>query len=66
MRAYPAANCSWTDEAILLYRRVDVSVAVATPAGLITPVVRNADQKGLAADRERDAGSGRAGARRAS
>ncbi len=48
MRAYPDVNCSWTDEAIRYYQTVDVSVAVATPNGLITPVVRNADQKGLA------------------
>ena len=34
--------------AILLFEDVDVCVAVATPNGLITPVVRNADQKGLA------------------
>jgi pyruvate dehydrogenase E2 component (dihydrolipoamide acetyltransferase) len=32
-----------------LYQTVDIAVAVATPSGLITPVVRNADQKGLAA-----------------
>jgi len=49
MRAYPNANCSWTDEAIRYYQTVDVSVAVATPNGLITPIVKNADQKGLAA-----------------
>ncbi len=48
MRAFPDVNCSWTDEAIRYYQTVDVSVAVATPSGLITPVVRNADQKGLA------------------
>jgi pyruvate dehydrogenase E2 component (dihydrolipoamide acetyltransferase) len=48
LRAYPEANCSWTEEAIRLYQTVDVSVAVATPNGLITPVVRNADTKGLA------------------
>jgi pyruvate dehydrogenase E2 component (dihydrolipoamide acetyltransferase) len=48
MRAYPDVNCSWTDEAIRYYQTVDVSIAVATPNGLITPVVRNADQKGLA------------------
>ena len=48
MRAYPDVNCSWTDDAIRYYQTVDVSVAVATPNGLITPVVRNADQKGLA------------------
>jgi pyruvate dehydrogenase E2 component (dihydrolipoamide acetyltransferase) len=49
LRAYPNANCSWTDEAIRYYQTVDVSVAVATPNGLITPVIKNADQKGLAA-----------------
>ena len=49
LRAYPEANSSWTDEAIRLYRTVDVCVAVGAPNGLITPVVRNADNKGLAA-----------------
>ena len=49
LRAYPNANCSWTEEAIRYYQAVDVSVAVATPNGLITPIVKNADQKGLAA-----------------
>ena len=44
----PAANASWSDEGILLYDGVDISVAVAIPGGLITPIVRNADQKGLA------------------
>jgi pyruvate dehydrogenase E2 component (dihydrolipoamide acetyltransferase) len=49
MRACPDVNASWTDEAIRLYQSIDVAVAVATPNGLITPVVRNADAKGLAA-----------------
>ncbi|MFZ1413385.1 MAG: pyruvate dehydrogenase complex dihydrolipoamide acetyltransferase [Defluviicoccus sp.] len=49
LRAYPDANCSWTDEAIRYYQTVDVAVAVAAPNGLITPIVRNADAKGLAA-----------------
>ncbi|MFO1156453.1 MAG: 2-oxo acid dehydrogenase subunit E2 [Rhodospirillales bacterium] len=49
LRAYPNANCSWTDEAIRYYQTVDISVAVSTPTGLITPIVKNADQKGLAA-----------------
>ena len=49
LRQVPAANATWTEEAILLYTTVDVSVAVATPGGLITPVLRNADTKGLAA-----------------
>jgi pyruvate dehydrogenase E2 component (dihydrolipoamide acetyltransferase) len=49
LRAYPAANASWTEDAIRFYQTVDVSIAVATPNGLITPVIKNADQKGLAA-----------------
>jgi pyruvate dehydrogenase E2 component (dihydrolipoamide acetyltransferase) len=48
LRKVPAANATWTDAAIRLYRNIDVSVAVATPLGLITPVVRRADSKGLA------------------
>jgi len=47
LRKVPAANATWTDEAILQYDDVDVSVAVATPKGLLTPVVRKADTKGL-------------------
>ncbi|MBW7849044.1 MAG: pyruvate dehydrogenase complex dihydrolipoamide acetyltransferase [Rhodospirillales bacterium] len=48
LRKVPAANAMWTDEAIRQFTEVDVSVAVATPNGLITPVVRGADRKGLA------------------
>lgn len=47
LRRIPACNASWTDDAIRRYRDVDISVAVATPNGLITPIVRNADQKSL-------------------
>jgi pyruvate dehydrogenase E2 component (dihydrolipoamide acetyltransferase) len=43
----PQANASWTEEAVRLYDNVDISVAVSTPEGLITPIVRNADKKGL-------------------
>ena len=43
----PEANASWTDDAILLHSTVDVSVAVAMEDGLITPIVFNADAKGL-------------------
>ncbi|MFQ5784178.1 MAG: 2-oxo acid dehydrogenase subunit E2 [Alphaproteobacteria bacterium] len=45
----PAANASWTDTAIRRYHSADISVAVAVPDGLITPVVRGAEGKGLAA-----------------
>jgi pyruvate dehydrogenase E2 component (dihydrolipoamide acetyltransferase) len=47
LRQYPDANSSWTDEAIRIFDTVDVCVAVDAPGGLITPVIRNADQKGL-------------------
>ncbi len=49
LRRVPAANASWTDEAMALYHDVDISVAVATDGGLITPIIRRADQKGLSA-----------------
>jgi pyruvate dehydrogenase E2 component (dihydrolipoamide acetyltransferase) len=48
LRRVPKVNASWTDDAILQYEDVDISVAVAIPDGLITPVMRRADQKGLA------------------
>ena len=47
LRNVPEANSSWSDEAILLYNNVDVSVAVAIDDGLITPIVKNADQKSI-------------------
>ena len=49
LKKVPAANASWDDEGILLYDRADISVAVATPAGLITPIVKAAESKGLEA-----------------
>ncbi len=48
LRKVPAANASWTESAIRLYQAADISVAVAVPDGLITPVIRHADGKGLA------------------
>lgn len=48
LRKLPGVNASWTEAAIRRYSRVDVSVAVATSSGLITPIISNADQKGLA------------------
>jgi pyruvate dehydrogenase E2 component (dihydrolipoamide acetyltransferase) len=47
MKKVPAANASWTDEAILQFNNVDISVAVAIDGGLITPIVKNADQKNV-------------------
>jgi pyruvate dehydrogenase E2 component (dihydrolipoamide acetyltransferase) len=48
MKKIPASNVSWTDAAILQYKDADVSVAVATPNGLITPIIKKADTKTLA------------------
>lgn len=45
LRDVPEANSSWEDAGIRYYNNVDVSVAVAIEGGLITPVIRNADQK---------------------
>jgi len=47
LRRVPKANASWTDEAARYYETADVSVAVAVPSGLITPVLRGAEAKGL-------------------
>jgi pyruvate dehydrogenase E2 component (dihydrolipoamide acetyltransferase) len=49
LRRVPKANASWTDEGIKFYKSADISVAVAIEGGLITPVVRQADNKGLEA-----------------
>ena len=48
LRKVPAANASWVDGALRQYESADVSVAVAIEDGLVTPIVRNADGKGLA------------------
>ena len=47
LKAYPAANVAWTDDAILFFKHADISVAVSTPNGLITPIVKKAEEKGL-------------------
>ncbi|KPP88761.1 2-oxo acid dehydrogenase subunit E2 [Erythrobacter sp. HL-111] len=44
----PQCNVSYHGETIRRYSRADISVAVAAPSGLITPVITNADTKGLA------------------
>ena len=48
LRHHPAVNASWGDDAITQHGEVHVGVAVATADGLITPVIRNADQKSVA------------------
>ena len=48
LRDHPECNASWAEDEMVQYGAVDISVAVATDRGLITPIVRNADMKGLA------------------
>ena len=57
LKQVPDGNASWSDDAILQWSQIDISVAVALDHGLITPIIKNADKKGLAADLGRDAGS---------
>lgn len=45
LKAVPAANVSWLDSGMLWHKHVDVGVAVSIPNGLITPIVRHADEK---------------------
>ncbi|RUM99357.1 pyruvate dehydrogenase complex dihydrolipoamide acetyltransferase [Pseudaminobacter arsenicus] len=47
LRDVPAANVSWTDSAMVQHKHADVGVAVSIPGGLITPIVRKADEKTL-------------------
>jgi len=47
LRHHPMVNASWGDDAITQHGEVHIGVAVATADGLITPVIRNADQKAV-------------------
>ena len=47
LMAVPDANASWTEGGMLKHRHADVGVAVSIPGGLITPIVRKAEQKTL-------------------
>ncbi|KAG0341991.1 pyruvate dehydrogenase complex dihydrolipoamide acetyltransferase component (E2) [Podila horticola] len=48
LKAVPEANSSWMNDSIRQYHTSDICVATSTPTGLITPIVPNADSKGLA------------------
>jgi pyruvate dehydrogenase E2 component (dihydrolipoamide acetyltransferase) len=48
LRSVPEVNASWTEDGMAFYEEVDISVAVAIPDGLITPIIRKAETKGLA------------------
>ncbi|KND20524.1 branched-chain alpha-keto acid dehydrogenase subunit E2 [Pannonibacter phragmitetus] len=47
LRDVPDANVSWTDDAMVKHKHADVGVAVSIPGGLITPIIRSAEQKAL-------------------
>ncbi|HSE75124.1 MAG TPA: pyruvate dehydrogenase complex dihydrolipoamide acetyltransferase [Dongiaceae bacterium] len=47
LKQVPAANASWSDEGVKMYKTADISVAVAIPNGLITPIIRRAEDKRL-------------------
>ncbi|RUY33985.1 pyruvate dehydrogenase complex dihydrolipoamide acetyltransferase, partial [Mesorhizobium sp. M7A.F.Ca.CA.001.13.2.1] len=47
LKAVPDANASWTESAMVKHRHADVGVAVSIPGGLITPIIRKADEKTL-------------------
>ena len=49
LRKVPECNASWIDGGLRQYTGVDISVAVAIDDGLVTPILRNADHKGLSA-----------------
>jgi pyruvate dehydrogenase E2 component (dihydrolipoamide acetyltransferase) len=48
LRQVPAANRAWGGDKLYQYQDADIGVAVAIPDGLVTPLIRKADQKGLA------------------
>ncbi|MFN3585608.1 pyruvate dehydrogenase complex dihydrolipoamide acetyltransferase [Phenylobacterium sp.] len=48
LKRVPEANASYTPEGIAMHHHADISMAVAVPGGLITPIIRQAESKGLA------------------
>ncbi|WLW61305.1 pyruvate dehydrogenase complex dihydrolipoamide acetyltransferase [Achromobacter aegrifaciens] len=49
LREVPEVNASWHEDAVEYHAGADISVAVATDGGLVTPIVRDADVKSLSA-----------------
>jgi 2-oxoglutarate dehydrogenase E2 component (dihydrolipoamide succinyltransferase) len=47
LKAKPEANSSFSEEGLLVHRRVHIGMAVAIPDGLIVPVIRDADERSL-------------------
>jgi pyruvate dehydrogenase E2 component (dihydrolipoamide acetyltransferase) len=48
LRKHPKVNASWRGDTIVYYNYINVGVAVAVDEGLLVPVIRNTDHKGLA------------------
>ena len=48
LKRKPDCNAAYTDDAILKFKRADISMAVAVEGGLITPIIKDAGSKGLA------------------
>ncbi|MEX2628731.1 MAG: pyruvate dehydrogenase complex dihydrolipoamide acetyltransferase [Tistlia sp.] len=48
LKQVPTANAAYDESGLLFFEHADISVAVATPAGLITPIIKQAENKGLA------------------
>ncbi len=44
---HPEVNINWSDDGILQFKNADISIAVATDAGLITPIVKKANEKNV-------------------
>src|SRR3954452_470909 len=47
LRHHPNVNASWGEDAITQHGEIHIGIAVSTPEGLITPVIRNADSKSV-------------------
>lgn len=47
LKKVPQANSSWNDDGVLIYNNIDIAMAVAIDGGLITPIIKNADQKSI-------------------
>ncbi len=47
LRNHPQVNVSWQEDTILQHGDINIAIAVAIDEGLVTPVINNADQKGL-------------------
>ena len=47
LKIHPSVNASWSENGMIVYNNVDISIAVGIQDGLITPIIKNADSKAL-------------------